>query len=158
MTPAVQKNIISGAGLAVFGLLFALYAILQLPIGTFSSMGPGMFPMLVGFILVVTGILIMAPAIREASSRQKSDDPGKWDTVEVKPLILVLIAMGAFALLIEPFGVIVSTVALVGICALASGKLKLPQIAAVSATLIVSTYVIFIWALKMPLDLWNWPF
>jgi hypothetical protein len=70
----------------------------------------------------------------------------------------VLVAMGAFAILLEPFGVALSAFVLVGICSMASDKLKWPAAIAVSLVLIASTYAIFIRALKMPLDLVNWPF
>ena len=158
MTPAIQKNLISGGGLMLFGALYAFYAVTQLQIGTFSSMGPGMFPMLVGIVLVITGGFITGPALREWRARTATPETaGKWETVEIKPLLLVLAAMGSFALLLEPFGVAVSAFALVGISALASNKLTFPLVLAISAVLTVSTYVIFIWALKMPLDLWKWP-
>jgi Tripartite tricarboxylate transporter TctB family len=54
-----KQNLSRGVVLAAIALAFGLYA-LRLPIGEFSQVGPGLFPLLVSGFLLVLALLIIA--------------------------------------------------------------------------------------------------
>ncbi len=56
------KNFASGVLFTVIGLTFII-ASLKFPMGTFSSMGPGLMPFVVGSIVALLGSLITIKAI-----------------------------------------------------------------------------------------------
>ena len=52
-------NLIKGCALVAIALAFGLQSFLHYPLGTFSRMGPGMFPLLVSGLLLLIGVAIV---------------------------------------------------------------------------------------------------
>jgi len=50
------------------------YSMIQLDLGTFGRMGPGMFPMLVGICMFLLGVAVAVPALRRAPDERMQVD------------------------------------------------------------------------------------
>lgn len=141
-------DIIGGLALIAFGLFCAVNAIATLRLGTYAQMGPGMFPAALGFVLAVIGAAIMAPAFRRE---------GEELAFELRPFVMILISVLVFGIMIRPFGLIPSIVALTLVASRADGKLSLGWALALAALLSVLTTLIFSIGLGLQISIFNWP-
>lgn len=141
-------DIIGGAVLVLLGLFCAIYAARGLPLGTVSHMGPGMFPMALGFLLAGLGALVFVPALFRS---------GHLPRPEYRPMIAVLVSILLFAFSIRALGLIPAVVLLTFVASLADNRLGLVGTAILSATLSLSAVLIFIVGLGMPLRPFVWP-
>jgi hypothetical protein len=137
------KDFWSGVMFIAFGLFFAGFA-RQYDMGTAARMGPAYFPTLLGLLLLLLGAAISFKAFRSAEDIQ-----GAVDRFHFKPLILVLGAVVAFALLLRPGGLIVALVALIVISSLGSGEFKLKEVLPLAIGLCLLVLVVFIWGLGL---------
>ena len=136
------------------GLLFAFAGAAALVVGsryergTTQSMGSGYVPMLAGWLLCALGVLIAARAGPTRGSDVVSSVPPL--AVTRRPFA-VIVAVAAFALLLERAGLVVATPALVGIASLGDRDLTLTEVAALAAVLTGVATVVFAWGLGIPL-------
>ena len=64
-----KQNIARGVVLASIALAFALTALTRLPIGSFSAVGPGLFPLMVsGALLLISSIIIARSLLTESAA------------------------------------------------------------------------------------------
>jgi putative tricarboxylic transport membrane protein len=79
---------------------------IQLPLGSWRDPGPGFLPLLVGLILASLSIICFLQArMAESGDQKASGYPGeRW-----KNLIWVLLALLAYALVLDPLGFLMST-------------------------------------------------
>ena len=138
------KDFWSGVMFIAFGLFFAGFA-RQYDMGTAARMGPAYFPTMLGLLLVLIGATVSFKAFRSSSE----DAHGAVDRFHFKPLILVLGAVVAFALLLRPAGLIVALVALIFISSLGSGEFKLKEILPLAIGLCLLVLAVFIWGLGL---------
>jgi putative tricarboxylic transport membrane protein len=134
------------------GLMFLGWGIAGLwighdyPMGSALRMGPGYLPRLLCWGLVLLGIVI---AVRGA---MVAGEPiGRWHW---RPLVIVSIAVLAFALLLEPAGLIVATLALVLAGRFGGPEFRFVESLVLGAALAVGAIVIFVYALKLPMPIW----
>ena len=92
------KDIFSGLVFAAIGV-FAFASAQSYEIGSLTHMGPGFLPAAAGLLLVGTGIALVVKALRLAT-------PEPIDHHDMLPLVLILAGVIAFAMVIEPFGLI----------------------------------------------------
>ena len=118
-------------------------------LGTIRQMGPGMFPLGLGLLMVVIGIAIALPAL--ASVEAGPDLP-------LRGMVFCLGSVAAFALLIRPAGLFPATIAT---ACLASFALPAPGwkgLIGLSMVLCLLTWGLFIVVLKVPVTIVHWPF
>ena len=118
----------------------------DLPMGSALRMGPGYLPRLLSWGLIVLGIAI---AIRGAIVA--GEPIGRWHW---RPLVVVSIAVLAFALLLEPAGLVVATLAIVVVGGLGGPEFRFFESILLAAGLVLGAIVIFVYALKLPLPIW----
>jgi hypothetical protein len=152
------RDRVAGGALVVFGTFFAGYAAMNLKLGSFAQMGPGMFPLVVGIVVVTLGAaVLLATAINTwrgaAGAEGEPIERADWRT-----LAIVVSSIAAFALLIRPFGMAPAIVSLVLVSSLASRELSVPKMLALAAGLAVTGWAIFIVMLGLPIKLIAWPF
>jgi hypothetical protein len=133
--------------MVVLGIASAVYAHNHYPLGTVPRMGPGMFPVAVGYLLAALGVLIALPAwIRR----------GTLPLPEMRPLLLVLAAVISFVLTIEWVGMVPAIFILTGLAVLADNKLGILGTIGLAAGLSAGAWLIL--GLGIPLYPFVWPF
>jgi hypothetical protein len=159
MTPAIQKQLVKGATLFAFGALYAFYAATQLPVGTPANTGAGLFPLIIGSVVALFGLGFAVPALIAARSRRVENEPSdRWEKIDWRGALAVSVAIAAFAALVGRFGLIPATLAMTAISAFGNRKITPLMVVVLSAGFLVTTYVIFVLGLNLPLDFWKWPF
>ena len=151
-----QADFFSGVMFTTVGGAFAIGATTY-TIGNGARMGPGYFPLMLGILLAVLGVIIMFQAMVVETT--DGDPIGKWAW---KPLAFVLGANLAFGVLlgglpsigVPAMGMIIAIYALVLISSLAGNEFDLKKVLALATVLAVGSYVAFIWALKLQIQVW----
>lgn len=144
-----KRSFTGGVILLIYSVGLVLYALENYQLGTLSYMGPGMFPALVGSVLSLLAIFVIFNAV---GSR------GTDFHIEWRSLLAVLGSVGAFALLIEPFGLIPSIVVMTAISSFAAERLGLRATALLAVAIAVLTVGIFHYGLKLRFEIIAWPF
>lgn len=142
-----QKDFWSGVMFAGFGAFFAI-AGSQYKFGTAAKMGPAYFPIALGLLLVMLGIVI---AISGVSANATS---GKVDRFAWPTLLLILGPVVLFGLLLSKLGLVLCLVMLIAISSFASHEFSWKGMAANAAILIALCMFVFVYALKLPFALW----
>jgi hypothetical protein len=138
------KDFWSGVMFIAFGLFFAGFA-RQYDLGTAARMGPAYFPTVLGLLLVFIGAAVSFKGLRT----EAEEGHGAVDRFHFKPLILVLGAVVAFALLLRPGGLIVALLALIFISSLGSGEFRPKEILPLAVGLCLLVLAVFIWGLGL---------
>ena len=129
-------------GFAVVGLLAARgYAL-----GAAGKMGPGYFPLLLGGVLALLGVVLIARSI--------ALDGEPLPRFHVLPLAVIAVAVCLFGALIEPFGLVVALAVLAMLSAWAGPQFRWLEAAALTAVLIVFSIGVFVYALGLSLSVW----
>lgn len=137
------KSLAGGLLFAALGLAAAVAA-WGYSIGTPGNMGPGFFPVLLGALLALLGLLNAATALRGA--------PAGAENARIGRSLMLPLGIFVFGLLVERAGVIASTLALVACVWLAGFGFKLWEIVAVAAVLVVIACALFVYGLQLPVS------
>jgi hypothetical protein len=135
------------------GLLFLGFGVLALVVGrhyTMGSavrMGPGYFPAALGWILSGLGVLIGVRGLLAA------EDPVAKGAL--RPF-LVLVAILAFALALNPLGLVASIILLIGISAFAGHEFHWLETIVLTLVLLVLSLIVFVWGLGLQFKVWPW--
>nr|WP_256478514.1 tripartite tricarboxylate transporter TctB family protein [Notoacmeibacter sp. MSK16QG-6] len=136
-------------GLTAAGSAAAIYAAAHYSVGTVTRMGPGMMPVSLGVILAAFGLAIAAPAFFRR---------GETVPLNLRPLIVLTIAILTFALMIEPVGLIAAVFSTTVIATLAESRVSLGKALILGAAMSLLTWTIFIAGLGLPIRSFGWPF
>jgi hypothetical protein len=115
--------------------------------GTMLRMGPGYFPTLLGWILILFGIYIMVRGLR---SNEKIK--GSWS---VRVLIMLPLSLVLFGILMVYAGFIPALAALVFVSAASGKEFKFVEALLVTVFLVMLSVAVFIWGLGLPYPLIN---
>lgn len=135
------------------GLLFVFWST-KYNIGSAKNMGPGYFPLALGALLSVIGVINVVRSVLTTENLKNS-------TVAVRPVVFILLASIAFGVLINgvpsvgipSFGIVLSVIALTVISRLATKPFHLVETALLAIALSLLTYIVFVVLLEMPLPL-----
>lgn len=132
-----------GVGLALVALgLLAAWEGSHYRIGTLTRMGPGMFPLALGIVLAALG----AAAALEGMRADEAEIPAS-----LRAFVAISAAIVAWALLVEPFGLVVATVVLIVLSALAMPPVRILPTLLLAAALCLLGEFLFIDLLGVPL-------
>ena len=150
-----RKDVLAGLlfiGVAVFGLWLSR----DYPIGTALRMGTGYVPRLLCWLLMGLGAVVLVQGLLETHPGEPRTEPSPQDGViaRLRPVVLVTVGLIAFALALEPLGLVLAILVLVVIASFATRELKLWETLAAAAGLSVLTWVIFILGLGLPIQMW----
>jgi hypothetical protein len=151
-----QRDFFAGLMFAIVGGAFALGA-KSYSIGSGARMGPGYFPLLLGVILGVLGVLILIN-----SFRSNAKDGDKVGAFAWKPVCYILGANLVFGILLgglpsiklPAFGLIAAIYAVVIISSIASDQFKLKSSVILASVLAVGSYLAFIKLLNLQMPVW----
>ncbi|MBL4647250.1 MAG: tripartite tricarboxylate transporter TctB family protein [Rhizobiales bacterium] len=133
------------AFLGLFGLI-AVWLGTQYPMGTVNHMGAGYFP-------VATSALIVVLAV--AAAWETILAPPQARSFAWRPMIFVTVAILAWVLLVDDFGLVPATFALILISGLAKTPFRPISLIASASFLCLAGYLVFVWGLRMPLTLFG---
>ena len=129
-------------------LLFGVTAVLvgrTYPMGTTLRMGAGYFPVVLGAILSLLGAVICARSL------VASGEP--VERIGLRPLLLVLLAVGVFAANVDSLGLVSATVLLTLIAATASPESRGHEVVVLSIALLGLSVGVFVYGLGLPFRL-----
>lgn len=144
-TPRDIHDVVGGLLMTATGVFFALYGD-RYTFGTAARMGPGYFPVVMGWTLAVLGLLVALPAFWR---------PGTAIKVQWNNLFWCIAALVAFAFTLHVLGVVLASF-LSALLALVPSAMALRTRLTVCAVVAVLTTLIFPVGLQMILPLWPW--
>lgn len=140
-------ELVAGALIAALGITVVLVAP-SFGLGSMMRVGAGALPFLIGVALIAVGIAVAI----EGRSMKTTVPPLPW-----RPVLSISAGIGAFALLIEPAGIYVATVALIVCSGFAERQLRPATLALIALALCL--FVAFlIWVFGGALVLPRLPF
>ena len=141
----INRDFVSGLMFAGWGIA-GLWIARDYPTGSALRMGPGYVPRMLCWALVILGVII---AIKGAMVEGEQIERWHW-----RPLVVVSIAVLAFAFLLEPGGIVAATFAIVVIGAFGGPEFRLAESLILAAGLAVGATAIFVYGLKLPMPIW----
>ncbi|MBA2690863.1 MAG: tripartite tricarboxylate transporter TctB family protein [Burkholderiales bacterium] len=115
--------------------------------GTATRMGPAYFPSILGGLLAVIGLIALVRSFFRSTELIRG--------FAVKPLFLVVVPTILFGALIRPAGLVIATITLVVVSALASSKFRLGPTVILALGMAVFTALIFVKGLGLPIALFG---
>lgn len=140
-----MHDLLGGGLMVATGLFFALYGT-QYSFGIASRMGPGWFPVVLGWTLFVLGLLVAVPAWFRR---------GEKIEVQWNNLLWCTVCLIAFAVTLHWLGVVVASF-IAALIALIPSAMPLRTRLTVCVIVAAITTLIFPVGLKMILPLWPW--
>ena len=151
-----QKTFFSGIMFTCVGAAFALGAS-NYNVGSAARMGPGYFPLIVGVLLTLLGLVVIATAF--AGQDTGGDPVGK---IAWKPLGFVIGANLLFGILLAglrsiglpAMGLILAIYALVIVACMAGANFSMKLSLVLATVLAIGSYLTFIVGLKLQFQVW----
>jgi hypothetical protein len=154
--PQFKKDYYGGALLVVIGLA-AVYAGIGYRVGELAHMGPGFFPVALGGLLALTGLLIALSARGEKPASTEAVSHGHPTGMpDLRGGICIIAGILSFLLLGEYGGLLPATFAIVFISALGDRDNTLTEALLLALAMCFIAVVVFWWALKLQLPLFQW--
>ncbi len=139
------KDFWSGVMFCAFAAV-AILAARGYSLGSAGKMGPGYFPLLLGGLLGVLGVILIG--------RSLVLDGEPVPRFHLVPLALIAVAVALFGLMIEPAGLVISLAVLTVLSAWAGPQFRLTETVALAAALIVFSIGVFVYALGLSINVW----
>ena len=156
MKLASQKDFYSGLMFTAVGIVFAIGAT-NFTVGSAARMGPGYFPLLLGILLAILGVVVTLQ-----SFKSKAVDGDPIGSFAWRPLGFIIGANLAFGVLlvgvpalgIPAFGMIIAIYALVLIAGYARPNASFKESLILATILAVGSYFAFVYALNLQFPVW----
>ncbi len=154
-----QKDFFSGVMFMIVGGAFGWGSYSSYSIGTGARMGPGYFPLMLGGLLALLGLIILMGSIL-AREQQAEHEIG---AIAWRPLIFILLANLSFgvclgglpAIGLQPFGMIIGIFALTIIASYADmHNFSFKGIFILAVILSIGSYLAFILLLQLQIPVW----
>lgn len=143
----LARDTVGGLFFAAIGLAFVLGSN-HLPMGEAARMASGYFPRLLGYCLIFIGLVI---SIRGTFSEKKSHEIIYRFTLE--KVILIGIALLAFAFLLEPAGLWIALSVLVFISSFASEQRSIREALILTVVVDLLVTAVFVGAIGLEINL-----
>jgi hypothetical protein len=135
----------AGAVFVAIGIAGILFGI-DLPMGTAARMGPGYFPMLLSGLIILIGLI--------TSARGLTVEGPALEDVHLRPLVFILGAIAIAGYLLNWTGLLVTTVIVTMLAALARRDAKIGEALLLGVGLGLFAIGVFVYALNQPLPAW----
>jgi hypothetical protein len=150
MFQKMNKDRYGGMLICLIGGAIALKS-LAYHVGSLRRMGPGCFPVILGVVLMFLGVAIALTAKPEVSREPLAQVQPEW-----RGWLCICLGIVAFVILGRYGGLLPATFAVVFISALGDRKNTLKSALGLSFAMSVLSVVVFSWALKLQLPLFQW--
>ena len=115
------------------------------PMGTPQRLGTGVLPRILAWCLMGTGILLLIKAILAEGASLTG-----WAR---RPMVMVTLAVAAFALLVDRAGLMVAMLVSMTLVALGTPETRWREFAAFSVLMLFVGAGVFVWGLGMPISI-----
>ena len=146
------RDLVASILMIAGGLFVALYASHHYQVGTAARMGPGYFPMVLGYILAAIGAVIALLSLRATVHILKPPP------FTLRPFLAVIAAVALFALLITRIGLVPTTILMVIVTASGSDSFQPRRAVVLGVCLSVIAWLIFSLGLQLTLPAFAWEF
>lgn len=151
-----QKDFAAGLMFTIVGIGFA-WGATSYTIGDAARMGPGYFPLALGVLLAILGLVITFGALVV-----ETEDGEKIGSIAWRPLGFIIGANVLFGVLlagvprfgIPAFGMIVAIYGLTIVAALASEEFRLKEVVVLATVLAILSYLAFVKLLNLQFPVW----
>lgn len=152
-----QRDFFSGLMFSAVGVAFAVGAT-SYTLGEGAKMGPGYFPLLLGILLAVLGLVITARSLVKAD-QPNGDLMGAFAW---KPLFFIISANLVFGVMLgglpsiglPAMGLIAGIFALTVLASLAGDDFRIKEVLVLGTLLSLGSYGAFVLLLRLPLPVW----
>jgi hypothetical protein len=148
----LKRDYYAGALMVLLGLV-AVHDGMTYSIGTLRQMGPGYFPVMLGVLLILIGIMIAGTAAGGMSSEED-------EFIELRPQwwgwTCIILGPALFILLGRYTGMLPATFACVFVAALGDRETSLKGAAILAAGVSVFGVLMFHYLLKLPMPMLTW--
>lgn len=120
-------------------------------VGSLRAMGPGFFPLALGAILALTGLVTMVTGGRNAAAVADKALPMEW-----RGWACIALGIVSFVVLGRYGGLLPASFAIVFISALGDRENTVKSALVLAAAIVVICVVVFSWALQMQFPLFQW--
>lgn len=148
MLPENRRDLGTGIALLLLGGWITVYALTHYRLGDLSRIGGAAYPAGVGALLALLGLIIAASAWFRA---------GPVERAPLRPILMVLGSIVAFALLVDRAGLFPAVIVLVGGAILADNQHSWASAAKLTVLAAVGVWVIFGLVLGMSFTILRWP-
>lgn len=146
MQPRIRKDLGAGLIALVFGVV--VYSIsLTYRIGTPARMGPGLVPLVLGVILVLSGIGAMLTGLRNTELAPP---------LRMRPMVMITLSLVVSGLTIERLGFVPASALLLVLSGLSESPVRGTALAILCVVLIPAAYFLFIVLLGIPAPAFAW--
>ena len=139
------KDFWAGVMFFTFGAGMAVIALKNYQMGSAVRMGPAYFPVVLGGILAVLGLILLLRAFVLKGA--------KVPIFHFRPLLFILAACLAFAYTLKLLGLIGATLLLVFISAYGGHEFKWKEVAILYVVLIIFSVLVFVKGLTLPFQI-----
>lgn len=151
-----QRDFFAGLMFSAVGVAFA-WGATHYSIGQGARMGPGYFPLMLGILLAILGLIIVFGALVV-----ETEDGEPVGRIAWKPLGFIIGSNILFGVLlagvprfgIPAFGLIVAIYGLTFVAAMAGDEFKAREVAILATILAVGSYLAFVVLLKLQFPVW----
>lgn len=140
------KDFWSGLMFVGVGLFFMFWAMAHYQMGTAVRMGPAYFPVLLGGLLGVLGLIVLV----ESFALEGPPVP----QLHFRPLLFITIGVVLYGYLMKPLGLILATGALVYISAFGGHEFKWKEVTVLFVILAAFSWIVFVKGLTLPFPIW----
>jgi hypothetical protein len=137
-----QQDFWAGLMFIAFGLFFVVVALVYYQMGSAVRMGPAYFPVLLGGLLAVLGLIVFINSL--------IIEGPDVATFYFRPLLFIAASSLAFAYLLKPLGLVLASIALVFISAYGGHEFKWKEVAVMSVVLVIFSVLVFVKGLVLP--------
>ncbi len=146
MRIASPQDFWSGILFGALGLFAAIYAATHYQLGTAVRMGPGYFPLWIGGLIALLGLILAVRSLRVEGP--------PLPPIHLRPILFVVVASIAYGYLLKPLGLVLSTALVVIFAAFGGREFRWREALILALVLAVFSVGVFIYALNLPFPLW----
>ena len=140
------KDFWSGLIFIAAGSFIAIYGYTHYAYGSALRMGPGYFPTWLGTLTTILGLLVF---VRSFFLNGPPVPQFNW-----RPILFIIIGCVIYGYILKPVGLLIATVILTTVSAFGGHEFKWKEAVWLSLAMAIMSWVIFVYALKLPFPLW----
>jgi len=128
-----------------------LVATSKLKVGSAANMGPGYMPRVIAIAVIGFGLFFVLRAVWRSL---RGFDGLRIDSVQLRPLLGIVIAGAVFALVVETAGLAIASVAAIVIAAFATREVRPLEAVIFGCVMAALSVLLFVTALSLPVPVW----